>query len=102
MILLLLVWPLDIVSIIVFPGISLFANSIGHMNYAVFPDKAHGDLFAACQRHTDHHTRWSGNFGFYLPWLDRWLGTRVPRKRPPAHDKEFPCVADMLSTARAG
>ena len=80
MILALLVWPLDIVTIVIFPGISLIGNSIGHMNYAVFPDKNEAELLAACQRHTAHHTRWSGNYGFYLPWLDRWLGTRVPGK----------------------
>lgn len=81
MILLLLVWPLDIISIIVFPGISLIANSIGHMNYAVFPNKSHDDFFAACQRHTAHHTRWTGNYGFYLPWIDRFLNTRVKDSR---------------------
>ena len=80
MILMALVWPLDIVSMIVFPGISLIANSIGHMNYAVFPDKDHGELLAACQRHTAHHTRWNGNYGFYWPLLDRWLGTRLERR----------------------
>ena len=88
MIVLLLVWPLDIVTIIVFPGISLIGNSIGHMNYAVFPNKTHGELLAACQRHTTHHTRWSGNYGFYLPWLDHWLGTRVPGKRAARHADE--------------
>ena len=82
MILLLTVWPLDIVTVIIFPGVSLIANSIGHMNYAVFPNKTSGELLAACQRHTAHHTRWTGNYGFYLPWFDRWLSTRVePRTR---------------------
>ncbi|MEM7255636.1 MAG: sterol desaturase family protein [Pseudomonadota bacterium] len=80
MILLLLVWPLDIVTVAVFPMVSLVANSIGHMNYAVFPDKSLEDFFAACQRHTAHHTRWVGNYGFYFPWIDRLLGTRVAAK----------------------
>ena len=95
MILLLLVWPLDIVIIIVFPGISLIGNSIGHMNYAVFPHKAHAELLAACQRHTAHHTRWSGNYGFYLPWLDRWFSTRVPRKRLSGHADDEPVAGDL-------
>lgn len=81
MILLLLVWPLDIVTIVVFPLVSLIANSIGHMNYAVFPAKHSGELLAACQRHTAHHTRVTGNYGFYLPWLDRWLSTRLHQRR---------------------
>lgn len=84
MILLLLVWPLDIVTVITFPLVSLVANSIGHMNYAVFPDKDPGELLAACQRHTAHHTRWNGNYGFYLPWLDRWLGTTLRAARGPS------------------
>ena len=55
MLLLLCVWPLDIVTVSLFPAISLIANSIGHMNYAVFPRKRPSELFAACQRHTAHH-----------------------------------------------
>jgi lathosterol oxidase len=85
MLLLLLGWPLDIITVLVFPGISLVANSIGHMNYAVFPGKAHSQYWAACQRHTAHHTRWVGHYGFYLPRLDSVLGTRVQPKGSVGH-----------------
>ncbi len=79
------VWQLDIIAIIVFPMISLVANSIGHMNYAIFPAKNTDAILAACQRHTAHHTRWKGNYGFYVPWLDQFFGTRIElrqRKTP--------------------
>ena len=90
---LLLVWPLDIFTIMAFPLLSLVANSIGHMNYAVFPHKTTSELFAACQRHTAHHTKWAGNYGFYLPWLDRWLGTRL---QLPNEGRVYP-VSDVES-----
>ncbi len=84
MILLLLVYDLGIGAVLVFPLISLALNSIGHMNYAVFPQRPVNALLAGCRRHALHHSRNVGNFGFYLPWLDRWLGTRVPGVDPQA------------------
>lgn len=84
MLLLLLVWPLDIITVLVFPGIRLVANSIGHMNDAMFPGKAPSQCLTACQRHTAHHIRWVGNYGFYSPWLDRLLGTRGSPRGPRA------------------
>jgi sterol desaturase/sphingolipid hydroxylase (fatty acid hydroxylase superfamily) len=84
MILLLLVYPLGIGAVVVFPLISLALNSIGHMNYAVFPERTVNALFAGCRRHALHHAKNVGNYGFYLPWLDRLLGTRVPGVDPRA------------------
>ncbi len=77
MILMLAVHDLGIGSVVLFPLVSLALNSVGHMNYALFPRRAAGALLAGCRRHTLHHGRIHGNFGFYLPWLDAALGTRV-------------------------
>lgn len=84
MILLLLVYPLGIGTVVLFPLISLALNSIGHMNYAILPERSVNMLLAGCRRHALHHARNVGNFGFYLPWLDRVLGTRVPGVDPNA------------------
>jgi len=83
MILLLLVMPLGIGTVLLFPAISLALNSIGHMNYAIFPHKLSSAIPAACRRHTMHHGRVHGNFGFYLPWLDALLHTRIANHEPP-------------------
>ena len=75
MLLWLLVLPLGITTVILFPALSLLLNCIGHMNYAIFPRAGVEDILAGCRRHTWHHTH-GGNFGFYLPWLDTLFGTR--------------------------
>jgi sterol desaturase/sphingolipid hydroxylase (fatty acid hydroxylase superfamily) len=77
MILLLMVWDLGIGTVLLFPVVSLLLNNIGHMNYAVFPKATSDQLPSACLRHTLHHTRVRGNYGFYLPWLDQVLRTRI-------------------------
>ncbi len=77
MILLLLVRELGALTVLAFPVLSLAINNLGHMNYAVFPGKPVTALLAACRRHTLHHGRVTGNFAFFLPWPDAWLGTRV-------------------------
>ena len=76
MICLLVFWPLDILSILFFPLISLLINTVGHMNYAIFTQHSQNHLIAGCQRHTAHHSNNKGNFGFYLPWIDRLLKTQ--------------------------
>ena len=75
MILWLLVLPLGIGTVVIFPLVSLTVNCIGHMNYALFPRANLTDLLAGCRRHTWHHTH-GGNYGFYLPWLDALFRTR--------------------------
>ena len=71
----LLILPLGIGTVLVFPLVSLVINCVGHMNYAVFPQAGLDQVFAGCRRHTMHHTE-GGNYGFYLPWLDAWFHTR--------------------------
>lgn len=55
------------------PLFSLFFNTIGHWNYDVFG----GQLRSASVEHARHHSRVGGNYGFYLPWLDRLFGTHL-------------------------
>lgn len=68
-------YDLSFAMVLFFPAFSLLINNIGHMNYAIFPNKPATYLFASCKRHTLHHTRIHGNFGFFLPWIDRFLRT---------------------------
>jgi lathosterol oxidase len=61
------IWPL-----MVLPLISLLFNTIGHANYNVFAGTRRR---SASVEHASHHRRVSGNYGFYLPVLDRLFGT---------------------------
>lgn len=70
-------YDLSFAMVLFFPTLSLLINNIGHMNYAIFPNKPMTALFASCKRHTLHHTRIHGNFGFFLPWIDGFLGTNL-------------------------
>jgi lathosterol oxidase len=77
MILFLLFYNLTFAMVLFFPLVSLFINNIGHMNYAIFDKKPSTAFFSSCKRHTTHHGKTHGNFGFFLSWFDRWFSTRL-------------------------
>jgi len=61
-------------ALLLLPVMSLLFNTIGHGNYNVFAGTMRR---SASVEHASHHRRVSGNFGFYLPVLDRLFGTRL-------------------------
>jgi lathosterol oxidase len=66
-------WDLTIFGAILYPLVSLSMNVLGHANYALSDEGALGN---ASVRHSLHHQRVRGNFGFLVPWLDAGLRTR--------------------------
>ena len=78
MLLALLIVDLGIGTVLLFPVISLALNTIGHLNYALLHNPSAEAFFAGCRRHSIHHAKSHGNYGFYLPFIDQWLGTRLP------------------------
>ena len=70
-----LVYPFHPVALGTLPLVSLLLNTIGHWNYDLFAGRAR----SACREHSRHHRLVQGNYGFYLPWLDRWFGTALKR-----------------------
>lgn len=68
-------WPFEFPALCLLPVMSLIFNTIGHSNYDVFA----GTRYSASVEHSQHHHRVAGNYGFYLPWLDNWFGTRLPQ-----------------------
>lgn len=78
MILAMLVHPFSALALLALPIISLLLNTIGHWNYDLFANRA--GIRSASVEHTAHHIRVDGNFGFYLPFFDRWAGTVLPHK----------------------
>ena len=74
----LLFFSFSIWSLAMLPLISLFWNIIGHSNWR--SDSYFTRIFsAASERHAMHHSQINGNFGFALPYFDRWLGTGISR-----------------------
>jgi len=60
-------------ALLALPLMSIVLNSIGHCNYNVFAN--HPSIYSASLNHSAHHQRVAGNYGFYLPFLDRWAKT---------------------------
>lgn len=61
------------------PVISILFNNIGHSNYDFLPGAAHDRWWLnGARRHHLHHACYKGNFGFMLPFMDRWCGTDLP------------------------
>jgi sterol desaturase/sphingolipid hydroxylase (fatty acid hydroxylase superfamily) len=58
------------------PLLSLLLNTIGHWNYDVFA----GRRRSASVEHSLHHRLVQGNYGFYLPILDRWFSTKLQKR----------------------
>jgi len=55
-------------SLLSLPVMSLVLNALGHSNLVLAP---------FTHRHALHHKEVTGNFGFFLPWFDRWFNTGV-------------------------
>jgi sterol desaturase/sphingolipid hydroxylase (fatty acid hydroxylase superfamily) len=69
MILALMVFRPSVQALLGLPLTSLFFNTVGHCNYNIFA--SHPSIHSAAKQHSDHHLRVAGNYGFYLPVLDR-------------------------------
>ena len=69
-------------TLLLFPLVSLAMNNLGHMNYDLVPRRGIWHPLAATRRHERHHRHVTGNYGFLLPVLDRWLGTDIATIRP--------------------
>jgi sterol desaturase/sphingolipid hydroxylase (fatty acid hydroxylase superfamily) len=74
----LLVHDLSILAVLLYPLVSLAMNCLGHLNYALWEDRPLGRLLAASVRHSQHHHKVKGNFGFLIPQLDAVLATAFP------------------------
>jgi Delta7-sterol 5-desaturase len=81
MILAMFFWNFDVYPLLVFPAVSLMANSIGHLNFTVFSDHEMNHVASASRRHAAHHRFFSGNFGFLLPYMDRWFSSAFDQKK---------------------
>ena len=68
-------------TLLLFPLVSLLMNNLGHMNYDLVPGRGLWHPLAASRRHEQHHRHVTGNYGFLLPVLDRWLGTEIADAR---------------------
>ena len=76
----LLIYPFQAVAILFLPVMSILLNTLGHCNYDLFPRLATNVFLKFSNRHSMHHKKGKGNYGFMLPWFDSMFNTSVSKK----------------------
>jgi len=75
----LLVFPFQAIAILSLPVMSILLNTLGHCNYDLFPKLAPNVFLKFSNRHSMHHKKGKGNYGFMLPWFDSLLNTSLSK-----------------------
>lgn len=73
----LLFYPFHISVVVVLPVLSIVGNTFGHLHFDVVPRGSDASWVAAGRRHSLHHARARGNYGFLSSALDRVFGTAL-------------------------
>jgi lathosterol oxidase len=88
-----LLFPVHPLAIAIFLLIMMTYNVYGHLGYELYPKgfsrSRIGKWINTSVNHNQHHQFFTGNYGLYFLWWDRWMGTiredydeafdRVPR-----------------------
>lgn len=71
--------PLHPIALFAFITLMLWFNVYGHLGYELFPRKLYehplGRWLNSSVYHNQHHERFTGNYGLYFTFWDRWMGT---------------------------
>lgn len=74
-----LVMPVHFSVLVIFSLFSLFMNVYGHLGFSLFSEKQLNSfplkMFSHSTHHSWHHQFYKGNYGFYLQFWDRLMGT---------------------------
>ncbi|MEQ9437979.1 MAG: sterol desaturase family protein [Cyclobacteriaceae bacterium] len=60
------------------PVLSILLNTLGHWDYDLAPEKSPDHWLKFSFRHSQHHRRVRGNYGFFLPYFDQLFRTKTP------------------------
>lgn len=74
------VYPFQLPALLFLPVMSIILNTLGHCNFDLFPGAAMHNFFKFSNRHSMHHKRGRGNYGFMLPWFDILFHTSISKK----------------------
>ena len=76
---LLILLPLTPLHFVIFYIIMMFYNVYGHLGWELYPKKLNrtwvGRYVNTSFSHNQHHQFFTGNYGLYFLWWDRWMGT---------------------------
>jgi lathosterol oxidase len=72
-------FPVHPLAIFIFLLIMMAYNVYGHLGYELyskgFSTSAVGKWINTSVNHNQHHEHFTGNYGLYFLWWDRWMGT---------------------------
>ena len=72
-------FPLHPLAIALFLLIMMFYNVYGHLGYELYPKGFSGSRIGkwinTSVNHNQHHEHFTGNYGLYFLYWDRWMGT---------------------------
>ena len=90
--------PVHPLSISLFLLIMMIYNVYGHLGYELYPKRFSrsrvGRWINTSVNHNQHHQFFTGNYGLYFLWWDRWMGTIRED-----YDKQFEEVKTRQPTA---
>ncbi len=76
------VMPVSFQALVAWQVFQQLFNMIGHLGYEVYPSwwlkVPVLNWKTVSTHHNLHHQRFSGNYGLYFTWWDRWMGTELP------------------------
>lgn len=62
-------------ALLFLPIWSILVNSLAHTNCNLFAKASANSVLGFIKHHQNHHSFYQGNYSFFFPHLDRWLGT---------------------------
>lgn len=72
-------YPIHPIAIALFLLIMMIYNVYGHLGYELYPRgfaaSSIGRWVNTSVNHNQHHQYFTGNYGLYFLWWDRWMGT---------------------------
>ena len=73
------IYPIHPFALALFLLIMMIYNVYGHLGYELyqkgFSQSKLGKWINTSVNHNQHHQYFTGNFGLYFLWWDRWMGT---------------------------
>ena len=82
---LLMLMPLHAVHVAVFFAGQMLFNVYGHLGWELYSEGFRksrvGKWFNTSLAHNGHHQFFTGNYGLYFSWWDKWCGTEREAKK---------------------
>ena len=103
--------PLHGTVIFLFLSLMIVRNALGHSGVEYHHHQwvdTPLDLLTTTTHHDMHHQKFSGNYGLYFTWWDRWMGTELPgykaafRRAVNQEKTLFPAITPTTANTQRG